>query len=186
MFAVGCRKTLTTAVPFRDWDSMCSILSTVVVSARSVILTMRSLISSGTKPLKLQMTLTTGMSILGKMSVGVRTIVSAPRIKIRIANTAIVYGRLSASLTIHIRYISIFPSDAGRTAFTKSTLRPVRWSLGIQCRDQLLGCWWHGDRSRQHNFPGRNFPAVQTAVVAIVRTNCGTFEGDSGKQATRP
>src|SRR5205085_2895493 len=49
------------------------------------------------------MMLTTGMSMLGKMSVGVRTMASAPRIKIRIANTAIVYGRLSASLTIHIK-----------------------------------------------------------------------------------
>src|SRR5882724_12418637 len=54
------------------------------------------------------MMLTTGISMLGKMSVGVRTIANAPRIKIRIANTAIVYGRLSASLTIHISYIPSF------------------------------------------------------------------------------
>src|SRR5882757_6655495 len=53
------------------------------------------------------MMLTTGMSIFGKMSVGVRTIASAPRMKIRIANTAMVYGRLSASLTIHISYVSL-------------------------------------------------------------------------------
>src|SRR6266436_3360047 len=58
------------------------------------------------------MMLTTGMSIFGKMSVGVRTIASAPRMKIRIANTAIVYGCLSASLTIHISYVSVFPSGA--------------------------------------------------------------------------
>src|SRR6266850_5337902 len=135
MLAVGCRKTLTTAIPFRDWDSMCSMLSTVVVSARSVILTMRSLMSSGTKPLKVQMMLTTGMSMLGKMSVGVRAIASVPRIKIRTANTAIVYGRLSASLTIHINYVLIFPSGIGRTAFANRILGPVFWSLGIQCRD---------------------------------------------------
>src|SRR5258705_12841844 len=98
------------------------------------------------------MMLTTGMSIFGKMSVGVRTIASAPRIKIRIANTAMVYGRLSASLTIHISYISFFPPGAGRTAFGKSALRPVCWSLGIQGRDQLLGCRGHGDRSGQYNF----------------------------------
>src|SRR4029077_17819818 len=68
------------------------------------------------------MMLTTGMSILGKMSVGVRTIASAPRMKIRIANTAIVYGRLSASLTIHISYVSVFPSGASRTAFCRIAL----------------------------------------------------------------
>src|SRR6266436_9761525 len=186
MLAVGCRKTLTTAIPFRDWDSMCSMLSTVVVSARSVILTMRSLMSSGTNPLKVQMMLTTGISILGKMSVGVRTIDIAPRIKIRTANTAMVYGRLRASLTIHINYISIFPSGAGRTALANRLLGPVFWSLGIQCRNQLLGCWGHADRSGQNNFSDRNFPAIQTAIVAIVGTDCGAFEGHSGKQPTRP
>src|SRR5438445_5976739 len=66
------------------------------------------------------------------------------------------FMRHYTSLTIHISYTSIFPSDAGRTAFTKSTLRPVRWSLGIQCRDELLGCWGQADRSGQNNFPGRN------------------------------
>src|ERR1700737_2097253 len=46
--------------------------------------------------------LTTGMLIFGKMSVGVRSAASVPRIKIRIATTTNVYGRLKASLTIHI------------------------------------------------------------------------------------
>src|SRR6202030_291045 len=48
--------------------------------------------------------LTTGMLMLGKMSVGVRTIASAPMIRIRMANTTKVYGRCNASLTIHIGF----------------------------------------------------------------------------------
>ena len=36
MLALGWKKTLTTAMPFSDCDSMCSMLSTVVVSVRSV------------------------------------------------------------------------------------------------------------------------------------------------------
>src|SRR6267143_1853038 len=48
------------------------------------------------------MMLTTGMLMFGKMSVGVRKIESVPRIKIRIASTMNVYGRFSATLTIHM------------------------------------------------------------------------------------
>src|SRR4029077_21004976 len=48
--------------------------------------------------------LTTGMLILGKMSVGVRTIASAPMMRISMANTTKVYGRCNASLTIHIGF----------------------------------------------------------------------------------
>ena len=66
---------------------MCSILSTVVVSARSVMLTMRSAMSSGTMPLKFQIMLTTGMLMLGKISVGVRTIASPPMIKMSMDTT---------------------------------------------------------------------------------------------------
>ena len=51
MLAFGCRNTLTTAIPYSDCDSTCSMLSTIVVSARSVTLTIRSLISLGTRPL---------------------------------------------------------------------------------------------------------------------------------------
>src|SRR5712664_2852302 len=74
----------------------------------------------------------------------------------------------------------------GRTAITKLTLCPMLRGLGIQSRDQLLGRWRHSNRSGQNNFPGRNLPAVHPAVVAIVRTDCGAFEGYSSKQATRP
>src|ERR1700686_4467940 len=46
--------------------------------------------------------LTTGMSIVGKISVGVRTIASPPMIRMRIDITTNVYGRRNASRTIHI------------------------------------------------------------------------------------
>src|SRR6266404_2939213 len=52
--------------------------------------------------------LTTGMSMFGKMSVGVRTIERPPKRNIKIASTTIVYGCFSASLTIHIM---IHPPD---------------------------------------------------------------------------
>src|SRR5712671_6018427 len=112
------------------------------------------------------MMLTTGMLMFGKMSVGVRKIESVPRIKIRMASTTNVYGRLSATLTIHMIHSLIL-----RTASVKSALRPVPRGLGIQGRYQLLGCWWYGNGSGQNNLPRRNVPTVDTAVVAIVRTD---------------
>jgi len=60
---------------------------TVVVMARSVTVTKRFSISSGATPGKLQITLTTGMSILGKMSVAMRVIVTMPMSTIRMAIT---------------------------------------------------------------------------------------------------
>src|ERR1700730_11766806 len=69
----------------------------------------------------------------------------------------------------------------GRIASTKSTLWPVLRGLGIQGRDQLLGCRGHGHRSGKNNVPRRNFPAVHMAVVTIVRTDGGAFERDAGK-----
>src|SRR5689334_17676909 len=42
-----------------------------------------------------------GMSMFGKISVGVRTIAIGPMKRMRIANTTKVYGRLSAIRTIH-------------------------------------------------------------------------------------
>src|SRR6266481_241155 len=60
----------------------------------------------------------------------------------------------------------------GRTASTKSTLWPVLRGLRIQGRDQWLGRWGHGDRSRQNNVPRGNVPAVHATVIAIVWTDC--------------
>src|SRR5260370_42548667 len=72
--AVGCGKTLITATPLYDCDSMCSTLFTKVVSDRSKIDTMRVSISVGPSPEQAQMTLTTAMLIFGKMSTGVRSV----------------------------------------------------------------------------------------------------------------
>src|SRR5437879_2976041 len=123
MFAVGCKNTLTTATPYSDCDSMCSMLSTVVVSARSVTLMIREFMSSGTRPLKVQMMLTTGMSIFGKMSVGVRRIESTPMIRMRMDNTTNVYGRLSASATIHIIPSNVQRAGAGKLIYLLRILR---------------------------------------------------------------
>src|ERR1700722_4837338 len=78
------------------------MLSTTVVMFRSVTLTIRSAISLGTRPLKFQITLTTGMLMLGKMSVGVRRNERTPMTKIRMDITTKVYGLRNASRTIHI------------------------------------------------------------------------------------
>src|SRR6266576_7262365 len=75
---------------------------TVVVMARSVTVTKRFSISSGATPGKLQITLTTGILMLGKMSVAIRVIVTIPMSTIRMAITVKVYGRRSASRTIHM------------------------------------------------------------------------------------
>src|SRR5207249_2170409 len=56
-----------------DCDSMCSMLLTLVVSERSKIETIRVSISEGTRPVYVQMTLITGMLMLGKISTGVRS-----------------------------------------------------------------------------------------------------------------
>ncbi len=84
----GCRNTLMTATPGYDVDSMCSMSLTVVVIARSSIVTMRSAISCGGIPVYDQTTLTTGMSMNGKMSLRIATIDPMPSTSIRIAITA--------------------------------------------------------------------------------------------------
>src|SRR6267142_2557735 len=83
-------------------DSMCSMLSTTVVRMRSKPVVKRPSISSGFSPVNCQATATTGILIFGKMSVGVRWITTGLASRINIARTIKVYGRLSASLTIHI------------------------------------------------------------------------------------
>src|SRR5687768_5778593 len=72
IFAPGWKKTLMTVIPLTDCDSMCSMSFTDVVNARSDTVEIRRSISSGGSPLYCQITETTGMSISGKMSVGVR------------------------------------------------------------------------------------------------------------------
>ena len=95
--ALGWKNTLTTATPGRLCDSMCSMSLTVVVMARSLVVTIRFSMSSGDNPPYDQMMLTTGTSITGKMSVGVRKIVSTPRSAMNRAMTTNVRRRRSAS-----------------------------------------------------------------------------------------
>ena len=60
------------------------------------------LVQGGAKPVKVQITLTTGILMSGKMSTGVRTITSGISRMMTSAITTNVYGRRSASATIHI------------------------------------------------------------------------------------
>src|ERR1700679_3605802 len=90
-------------MPFSDCDSTCSMLFTVVLSVRSVIVTIRPAIWSAESPVYCQTILTTGILIFGKMSVGVRRIVTGPIISNKMDNTTKVYGRLKAKRTIHIK-----------------------------------------------------------------------------------
>src|SRR5882724_5754643 len=105
--AVGCRKTLITATPLYDCDSVCSTLFTSVVRDRSKIDTMRVSISDGTSPLYVQMTLITGMLMLGKISTGVRSRTTGQISSRTRESTMNVYGRSSASLTIHITILHV-------------------------------------------------------------------------------
>src|ERR1700721_2671869 len=119
------------------------------------------------------MMLTTGMSIFGKMSVGVRTIARPPKTRIRIASTTKVYGRFSASFTIRMSRSQSFHRIAGLSNLTPLMLVP--WSSCIQGRDQLLGRFGQRNCARQNNFFWRNLLAVDAAVVAIVRDNLLDF-----------
>ena len=87
ILAFGWKNTLMTPTPYMDCDSMCSMSLTVVVKARSVIVTTRFSISSGEIPVNDQITVTTGISTLGKISVDIRTIVTIPNATINNATT---------------------------------------------------------------------------------------------------
>jgi len=50
IFTFGWKNTLITAIPLRDWDSMCSMSLTVVVRPRSLMVTMREAISGADMP----------------------------------------------------------------------------------------------------------------------------------------
>src|ERR1700747_2043879 len=91
--AFGWKKYLTTDVPVRFCDSVCSTSLTMVCALRSVPSTRRVAISSGDRPVYLQMVATTGILMLGKMSVGVREIENTPSSVITMARTMKVYGR---------------------------------------------------------------------------------------------
>ena len=67
---------------------MCSMSLTVVVMPRSLLKTMRVDISCADNPVYCHTTVTTGISIFGKMSVGIETMLKTPRSKIKNAKTA--------------------------------------------------------------------------------------------------
>ena len=99
---LGWKKILMTPMPFSDCDSMCSMSFTVVVSERSLWTVIRSAICWGERPVYCHTMATTGMLMLGKISVGAVAATSGPRIRMTSARTAKVYGRFRASRTIHI------------------------------------------------------------------------------------
>ena len=120
-----------TETPGRDWDSMCSRFETVVVEARSTTVTIRRSMSCGGMPVYVQIIETTGMSMTGKTSVGVRLIVVTPSSMMTRAITINVYFRLSASLTIHMGF---------RTPTRDRAVRPL-----VPTRGPALKCpFWAG------------------------------------------
>src|SRR5450755_3889871 len=106
-------------IPFSDCDSLCSTSLTSTFTARSELEVMRCSISWGCKPVKLQTRLITGISMLGKISVGVRNSTTGVSNMITRAITINVYGLESAKRTIHILSCD-FPQRAGGSA-----LKPV-------------------------------------------------------------
>src|SRR5438132_2339028 len=76
------------------------------------------------------MTLTTGMLISGKMSIGIETTETRPRTAINSARTTNVYGRRSASRTIHI-FVCLWetrmtPQEHDGQTFQQESARPFQ------------------------------------------------------------
>src|ERR1700739_352945 len=90
------------ACPFMVVDSRCPMLSITNVRIRSNGLVIPPSNSSGFMPVYCQATAITGISIFGKISVGVRRIMTGLKTKISTARTMKVYGRSRATRTIHI------------------------------------------------------------------------------------
>src|SRR5580658_7701767 len=87
IFTFGWKNTLITPMPLSDCDSMCSMSLTVVVIPRSLLITMREAISGADMPVYCQTTLTTGILMSGKISVGVRKMTTGLTSKIISATT---------------------------------------------------------------------------------------------------
>src|SRR3954463_10590575 len=82
-------------------DSMRLMLLTVVLICCSEKMVICFSKASGGMPTYCQIKVTIGSAISGKMSLGMRRIDTIPSSTINSAMTTNVYGRLSASLTIH-------------------------------------------------------------------------------------
>src|SRR5260370_96187 len=124
------------------------------------------------------MMLTTGILMFGKMSVGVRTIASPPIIKMSIDTTTKVYGRLSASLTIHIIHPSglagLHPSNQPTACVSES------WHPGSRSMARLL--------EAQRPFVTEQYCSQESSFRrrgGCRRCPAGlwSLEGDSAKQA---
>ena len=77
----------------------------------------RPSISSGSRPVYCQATATTGILMLGKMSVGVRRMMTGLMMRMSRARIMKVYGRSRANLTIHIGKEQLLSVDLyGRTS----------------------------------------------------------------------
>src|ERR1700761_8045371 len=87
IFTDGRKKILVTETPFTVCDSVCSMSLTVVVKLLSNGRTMRSLNSCGDNPAYCQTTETTGISMFGKISTGVRIMATGPMTKSSNDNT---------------------------------------------------------------------------------------------------
>src|SRR6266481_9283552 len=92
-----------TETPANVCDSMFLTLSTADEIVYSLKVVICFAIWSAERPVYCQTTVTTGMSISGKISVGVFLIDTTPSSNIKSAITTNVYGRRSASFTIHIQ-----------------------------------------------------------------------------------
>src|SRR5580692_7527567 len=88
----------------------------------------------------------TGMSMFGKMSAGVHRITAGLRTRMRIARTINVYGRLSASRTIHMEFV--LPA---RSAAREDLQRP-RISSGFPALLCAFGWRTRDVRFRQDRF----------------------------------
>src|SRR5947208_14430982 len=84
------------------------------------------------------MTVTTGMLMEGKMSTVMVTMAATPRTAIKRAMTTNVYGRRSASMTIHICVcrleIRMPPQECDGETFQQESARPEPWprSAGLR------------------------------------------------------
>src|SRR5260370_14280785 len=127
------------------------MLFTVVGSARSHTPTIRLDMSSASIPLYVQMTLTIGMAMSGKMSVGVVTIEVTPKIAISSATMTNVYGLFRAKRTIHIALLP-HPVLQQATAATYDRSRPVEPTLVPHLAQYGFIC--HPDDPQANCLPG--------------------------------
>src|ERR1700722_14890366 len=129
------------------------MLFTVVVRARSSEYTMRCSMSLAVRPVYCQITLTTGMLIAGKMSVGVCSKLNGVNNNSSRAATTKVYGRRSAKRTIHID----LSFQMGRTS--RGSCRPTDSPDRIKINQQLQSYCTSNAKS-----PGRLSQVSQMAV----------------------